>query len=191
MNSMLSAEPQYFSAADEPETATIGAANYLSLTGDGPPGTDTFYAKKASLTHAATLLDAAGPVEILYWYGPEHGEIDIAGFYSTAPLDALLYRMLIRVPADVANAGVPDEVRTATGAYGPDLGFFSMTEGKVVQVMHHGPFAGEHETLSRLGAFADAQSLRRSGPHHEIHLDPFGPGSSQEHLRTILRDPVA
>jgi hypothetical protein len=188
---MRSADPAYFSAADEPETTTIGTATYLSLTGDGRPGTDVFYAKKASLTRAATQLGTSGPVEILYWYGPEHGDIDIAGFYSTAPLDALLYRMLVRVPDGVADAQIPDTVRTAAGNFGPDLAFFAMTEGEVVQVMHHGPFAGEYDTLARLGAFAEARSLRRRGPHHEIHLDPFSPGDPQEGLRTILRDPVA
>lgn len=162
MNDMPSTYPAYFTAADEPETTTIGTASYLSLTGDGRPGTDAFYASKAALTHAATRLGISGPVEILYWYGSEHGEIDITSFYSTAPLDALHYRMLIRVPDDVAATEIPDEVRIAAGGHGPDLAFFTMTEGDVVQVMHH-----------------------------VIHLDPFGPGSSQEDLRTILRDPVA
>ncbi|MFD5360821.1 GyrI-like domain-containing protein [Streptomyces tendae] len=66
-----------------------------------------------------------------------------------------------------------------------------LPESRVVQVMHHGPFKGEFETLARLGAFARERGLRRSGPHREIHIDPFTAQTPQDALRTILRDPVA
>jgi effector-binding domain-containing protein len=170
-------------ASDEPEITTIGPATFLSLTGQGRPGTEDFYAEKVALSESAARLGHPGPIEILYWYDPEHGDIDIAGFYWTAPLDALRYRMLVRVPDDTV---LPGDLEP-----GDRLGLFTMTEGKVVQVMHHGPFADEDKTLARLGAFADAHGLRRSGPHHEIHLDAFGPQTPQAGLRTILRDPVS
>ena len=31
----------------------------------------------------------------------------------------------------------------------------------------------------------------RSGPHQELHLDPFTLDTPQDTLRTILRDPVS
>ncbi len=170
-------------APDEPEVTTIDAATFLSLTGRGRPGTEHFYAEKTALGESATRLGHPGPLEILYWYDLEYGDIDIAGFYWTAPLDALHYRMLVRVPDDTV---LPDDL-----ALGDRIGLFTMTEGRVVQVMHQGPFADEDKTLARLGAFADAHGLRRSGPHHEIHLDAFGPQTPQAGLRTILRDPVS
>ena len=170
-------------APDEPEITTIGAATFLSLTGHGRPGTERFYAGKSALGAAAARLGHPGPVEILYWYGPEHGDIDIARFYWTAPIDALRYRMLVRVPDGTV---LPEDLERDQ-----QMSLFTMTEGTVVQVMHHGPFADEDKTLARLGAFADAHGLRRSGPHHEIHLDAFGPHTPQAGLRTILRDPVA
>lgn len=61
----------------------------------------------------------------------------------------------------------------------------------MVQVMHVGPFANEFDTLERLGALADNHSVKRNGPHHEIHLDPFTRETPQARLCTILRDPVA
>ncbi|MGW0890059.1 GyrI-like domain-containing protein [Saccharopolyspora sp. NPDC002578] len=169
-------------AADEPDIATIDAATFLTVSGQGPPGTDEFYASKEKLSAAAQQLGHPGPIEILYWFDPEHGDIGIADFYWTIPLEHLRWRMLVRMPDDIE---LPEEL-ASTG-----LVLFPYTEGKVVQIMHHGPFAGEDETMKRLGAYADARGLRRRGPHHEIHLDTFDRTSSQDGFRTILRDPVA
>ncbi|MEV6623057.1 hypothetical protein AB0M83_26750 [Amycolatopsis sp. NPDC051106] len=93
--------------------------------------------------------------------------------------------MLVRVPDDI---DLPAEL--AAGLAAAELFLFSYTEGDVVQVMHHGPFAGEDQTLKRLGAFAEERGLRRRGPHHEIHLDSFDRTTPQDGFRTILRDPV-
>lgn len=98
------------------------------------------------------------------------------------PLEHLRWRLLVRVPGDTE---LPADLAAA------GLSIFPYTEGKAVQVTHHGPFAGEDETMARLGAFADSRGLRRSGPHHEIYFDHFDEGISQENFRTILRDPVA
>ncbi|MBB4686328.1 GyrI-like domain-containing protein [Amycolatopsis jiangsuensis] len=172
-------------AGDEPATATIGAATFLSTTGQGVPGTDEFYAAKAKLGAAAGQLGHSGPIEILYWFEPEHGDVGIADFYWTVPLEHLRWRMLVHVPDDIT---LPAELAAALTDAG--LFLFPYKEGKVVQVMHHGPFAGEDETMKRLGAYADAHGLRRRGPHHEIHLDTFDRTTPQDHFRTILRDPV-
>ena len=67
---------------------------------------------------------------------------------------------------------------------------FSHTSSKCVQLLHMGPFAGELETLPVLQQFATANGLRKSGMNQEIHLVNFEKGQSQEHLQTILRDPV-
>lgn len=178
-------------AADEPERTTIAPATYLAISGSGPPGTDAFYAKKDAISRAAEHLDLAGPIEIIYWFDPEHGEVDIARFYWTVDLSHLRYRILVGVPDETTLPALADADDELADALGFGMEVFVMDEGEVVQVMHHGPFADEDETLARLGAFADRHGLRRSGPHHEIHLDAFGPGIPQDNLRTILRDPVA
>ncbi|WIX98258.1 GyrI-like domain-containing protein [Amycolatopsis mongoliensis] len=166
----------------EPEIATIGAATFLSVTGAGLPGTDEFYARKATLVAAAERLGHDGLVEGLYWFDPGHGDVGIAGFYWTVPLEHLRWRLIVRVP---------DDTELPADLAAPGLSLFPYAEGKVVQVTHHGPFAGEDETMARLGAFADSQGLRRNGPHHEIYFDYFDRSTSQENFRTILRDPVA
>lgn len=176
-------------AADEPETVTVPPTTYLSISGEGPPGTPEFYAKKGAIRKAAAHLGLAGPIEIIYWFDPEHGEVGIARFYWTVELSHLHYRVLLEVP-DGTALPAPADTGELAEAFGFGVEILTLNEGEVVQVMHHGPFANEEETLARLGAFADSRGLRRSGPHHEIHLDDFGPSTPQDALRTILRDPV-
>jgi hypothetical protein len=183
-------EDDYFVAADEPQIAMIGPTTYLSLSGEGAPGSDDFYAKKEALTLVSEGLGLAGPIEIIYWFDPEHGDVGIAGFYWTVPLEHLRWRILVRVPDGTELPPSSSAIAGLEMARQHGLALFTMQEGKVVQVMHHGPFGDEDKTLARLGMFADSHELRRNGPHHEIHLDAFGRGTPQTNLKTILRDPV-
>ncbi|MFC4859403.1 hypothetical protein [Actinophytocola glycyrrhizae] len=181
-------------AADTPELVRAPAATFVSTTGNGRPGTDSFYRKKALVAAIAAALPrsngAVDVVEILYHYPTDAAPVEIADFYSVNPIDMLEYRVLAQVGDDTTAEDLASARRAAPSA-DDDLTLFTLPERLVVQVTHHGPFAEEFGTLARLGAFASARHLRRVGAHHEIHLDPFTATTPQEHLRTILRDPVA
>ncbi len=183
-------------AADTPELVRAPRATFISTTGKGRPGTDTFYRKKALVAAIAAALppalqphDSANVVEILYRYPADAVPVEIADFYSVNPIDTLEYRVLARVSDDTTTTDLAS-VRRADPSADDEVTLFTLPEQLVVQVMHHGPFADEFGTLARLGAFTSARGLRRAGAHHEIHLDPFTATTPQEHLRTILRDPV-
>lgn len=64
-----------------------------------------------------------------------------------------------------------------------------MTEGKVVQMLHVGPFDKEPETLQKIDEFMMNHNLKRAGLHHEIYLSDFNK-TAPEKLKTILREPV-
>lgn len=183
-------------AADHPEHVRTPAVTYAAVLGSGSPGTDEFYRKKALITDAARQLnDGKEPaVEIQYWYPEGSTPVEIADFYSVNPIPTLLYRVLATIP----DGTTPEELasaraRAASGMARADdvIDIHTMAEQDVVQVMHHGPFAEEFATLERLGSFARDRGLRRSGAHHELHLDGFTRDTPQHALRTILRDPVA
>jgi hypothetical protein len=184
-------------AADEPQHVLAPAVTYVAVLGDGAPGTDEFYRKKTLVTDVARDLNDAGTVpveEIQYWYPQGSEPVEIADFYSVNPVPSLLYRVLAEVPAGTTRQAVEDaRVRVAGTADGvaDEVTVLAVPEHDVVQVMHHGPFAEELTTLGRLGDFARERGVRRSGPHHEIHLDAFTRDTPQDALRTILRDPVA
>ncbi|WP_372481143.1 hypothetical protein [Pseudonocardia oceani] len=168
----------------------------MSIQGSGSPGTEEFYRKKALIGDIARQVDGGEEpvIEIRYWYPAGSIPVEIADFYSVNPVPSLLYRVLAVVPDDTS----PDDVAAARtrAASSSDrsedrIELHTTAEQEVVQVLHRGPFAEEFATLGRLGSFARELGLRRSGAHHEIHLDGFTRDTPQDALRTILRDPVA
>lgn len=187
---------EHLHAADNPEYVRAPGAVYVAVAGDGAPGTDEFYRKKAlvsDIAHALNGADSAPVIEIQYWYPQEATPVEIADFYSVNPVPSLLYRVLAEVPAGTTQTDI-DLARTQSSSTadteGDTIVVFTLPVQDVVQVMHHGPFADEFGTLGLLGDFAYQNGLRRNGPHHEIHLDGFTHTTPQETLRTILRDPV-
>jgi hypothetical protein len=65
----------------------------------------------------------------------------------------------------------------------------NLREGRVVQLLHVGPYNREHVSIARMQAFARERGLQPHGRHHEIYLsDPRRVAPAK--LRTILRHPV-
>jgi hypothetical protein len=65
----------------------------------------------------------------------------------------------------------------------------TIDEGRVVQMLHIGPYDRESETIGSMEAYAASQGLERAGVHHEIYIsDPRRVPT--EKLKTILRMPV-
>ena len=61
---------EHLHAADDPEHVRTPAATYVAVSGDGAPGTDEFYRKKALVAGIAGERNDAGStpvVEIQYW----------------------------------------------------------------------------------------------------------------------------
>lgn len=190
----------HFAASDEPELVRSPAARYVFVTGAGAPGDDEYYRKKALVVDVARALAPASsrasePVaEGQYWYPEGSTPVGIADFYSVNPVSALHYRLMAAVGAtttdeDIAAARVAAASPSDTAE--DRLELFDLPGETAVQVMHHGPFAGELDTLDRLGRFAERAGVARNGPHREMYLDAYTSTTPQGTLRTILRDPVA
>ncbi|MGS2740178.1 hypothetical protein [Sinomicrobium sp. M5D2P17] len=192
----------YYTASEQPELVDIPIATYISILGEGSPGTTAFYEKKKAITHFAEELQKkyegtdkafkSTTVEIFYWYDEEQtGFVDIGNFYTTVDLNLLHYRIVIRIPEYITAQVIQTVVQGLPAhSFAGNFERFTYTAGKCVQLLHLGPFAGELETLPVLQQFATKNGLRKSGMHHEIHLTNFESGQSQAHLKTILRDPV-
>lgn len=197
---ILKEDKEYFSANEKPEVVEIGEASYVSILGEGSPGTTLFYKKKAAIKefvavveqhYAATdLAFSSNVVEIFYWFEEEVGYVDIGNFYTTADLDLLKYRIVIRIPHFVKAQAIQEIGQTSDLPFAKVFEHFTYTAGTCVQLLHMGPFAGELQTLPILQKFATEHGFKKSGMHHEIHLTHFELGENQAHLQTILRDPV-
>lgn len=193
----------YYTAREQPEVVETEQASYVSILGKGSPGTAIFYEKKKAIKEFVTALEnnhaetdfafSSSVVEIFSWFDEAKvGYVDIGNFYTTVDLDFLQYRIAIRIPDFITI----EHIKQVAGqkqdiSFVKDFELFTYTAGTCVQLLHVGPFAGELDTLPELQKFATSNGYRKSGMHHEIHLSHFEQGQSQEHLQTILRDPVA
>ena len=95
---------------------------------------------------------------------------------------------------DSVQAGWADQAREAARRAGrlpavPRVQLVIFTEGRCVQAMHRGPYAGEPRTLALMEAFMDQPGLVPTGLHHELYLSDMRETAPQK-MRTILRQPA-
>jgi len=195
--------PNYYAATDHPEVIYVENANFISILAKGSFTEKIFYERIALLKQAVSLIidifkdsDQAFELSVLeglYWNDKKYGEHTISHVFDTGPLSELNYRLMIRVPEYVTAQHIAiakDALAPAQQALSKGIEFFEYQEGKCIQMLHKGPFIYEFKTLGQLEKYAADNNLRKGGIHHEIYLVDFTTGSSQDHLKTILREPV-
>lgn len=194
----------YFTAKPIPELVHIEPAQYVSICGKGEPGGQAFSDRiEALYTTAYTLkfsmkskgLDfVVSKLEGLWWFD----EIKYPNMtIDTAPLEVPRseweFRLLVRLPEFVTKEDTEIAKDVAYAKKGiqmiKEVSFYSMSEGRSIQMMHIGPFANEPESLRQIMAFSEKHNLDRNGRHHEIYLSDFRK-TAPEKLKTILREPV-
>lgn len=180
-----------------PVLVDVRAAKYLAADGAGEPG-ETFQATIGALFQVAYTLKMtrkfAGEqdykvctVEALWW------PADPARELCSTPMSEWCWKLMIRVPdfikaADL-KAAVASLEKKGKGELARSVRIEKITEGRVVQMLHVGPYSEEGPALERMKTFAAAQGLTPRGAHHEIYLsDPRR--VPPERLKTILRQPV-
>jgi hypothetical protein len=194
----------YYTAKTKPELLEIEEANYLSLTGKGDPSSPQYAEALQALYATAYTLKfmykaegkdfTVAKLEGLWWFDEEkYKSFGISDAPKNIPRSEWEYRMLIRLPGFVAKTAVKEAATQVVAKKDIQLAgqveFFTMKEGKVVQMLHVGPFDTEPETLEKIQEFIIANNLKRNGLHHEIYLSDFRK-TAPEKLKTILREPV-
>ncbi len=188
---LYEAHKKEYAAAAKPALVEIHPAVYLSILGQGTPGSPAF-------TDAiGALYSVAFTVKMTRKFA---GMQD----YSICKLEALWpdwgaaaepsWELLIRTPEFVTADDLHDAIKTLTkrgkAAHTNRVRLQTLDEGLCVQAMHVGPYENESKTIYAMRSFAEKQGMRISGPHHEIYLsDPRRCDPSK--LKTILREPVA
>ncbi len=196
--------PEQFRARRSPSIERLRAASYLCVEGSGSPSQAAFaeairvlygvaYALKSARKGAGQPTFKVAPLEGLWWLGRSRTTLPAFDVFHRTDPNAWRWRLQVMVPKGVTPAAV---TRTAA-ALATDKGDVAyrkvslqrLDEGRVVQVLHIGPYDHERPSLLRLHDFAARQGVRLRGPHHEIYLNNPQRTAPQK-LRTILRYPV-
>ena len=194
----------YYTAKTQPTIAQIEAAQFLSIPGHGDPDDADFSANIQALYTTAYALKfaykqkgqdfAVAKLEGLWWFDEKkYAGLSMIESVQKVPRKAWEYRLLIRMPEYVTATEVEKAIQSVIVKKQVDraqnISLHQMNEGKVVQMLHIGPFATEIETLLEMGKFMEANQMARNGLHHEIYLSDFRK-TAPEKLKTILREPV-
>lgn len=177
-----------------PALVTAASAKYLAIAGRGDPAGAAFQAAVGALYGVAFTIKmakkrarrdyAVAKLEGLWW-GGQRGKLLIDSAPST-----WCWKLLIRVPTFVTSRDLSQALaeRGRVGQTGK-VRLEVLREGRVVQILHVGPYDREHESIRRMEEFARSRELRFHGRHHEVYLsDPRRVPAAR--LRTILRHPV-
>jgi len=180
-----------------PVLLTLKPARYLAVAGTGDPDAPVFgervgalyavaYTVKMARKKAGRDYKVAG-LEGLWW------GVGGSGWMIQQQRTQWRWKALIRVPdfvtaADVAGAAKQLQAR-GKGKTAALVKLETLAEGRVVQMLHVGPYVDEGPTMDAMLAFAKSHGMRFTGRHHEIYLsDPHR--VKPDKLRTILRHPV-
>lgn len=194
----------YYTAKTQPEIIELPAVTYLAIVGKGDPSSRAYAEKVEALYPVAyaikflakaTAHDFTVPkLEGLWWFDDErYGTISMEEAPLRVPRDEWQWRLLIRMPEFVTEAMVEEAKATVLKKknipLAAETSLFTLNEGKVVQMLHVGPFDREPETLQHMLKFIQEHKFKKGGHHHEIYLSDFRK-TAPEKLKTILREPV-
>jgi hypothetical protein len=194
----------YYTAKAKPEIIELPSVRYLTITGKGDPSSRAFAEKLEVLypvayaikfAAKATAHDFTVPkLEGLWWFDEERfANVSMQDAPLRIPRDEWQWRLLIRMPEFITEAIVEEAKTTVLKKknipLAADTSLFTLNEGKVIQMLHVGPFDREPETLQEIQKFSEEHNLKKAGLHHEIYLSDFRK-TAPEKLKTILREPV-
>jgi hypothetical protein len=173
----------------------------VMIDGQGPPGDAAFTPRMPGLYATAWTLRFAlkrhgvvtrvGPLEGLWWTTDEATYLDAIRRSERA---TWRWTLFIVLPDEAADEEIEAALAAGRAKLDPtlrsSLHIEVFDEGRVVQLLHLGPYADEWPSIERLHQGAVDAGLALRGRHHEIYLgDPRS--SAPERLKTILRQPVA
>lgn len=142
------------------------------------------YTTKFLLKKEAAIEYPVMPLEGLWW----------ADGGRDAPRENWQWTMMMMQPDCVTDAWFAEACRQAQRK--KNLRALDMIhlerfhEGKVAQIMHVGPFAGEGPTVEKVNRFLEEHGYAFRGKHHEIYLSDLR-RVAPDKMHTVIRHPFA
>ena len=188
----------YVASAKKVVSVTVPKMNYLMVSGEGEPGSQSF--KEA----IETLYPVAYTLKFMVKKGEmkkDYGVLPLEGLWWADDMDSFItnkkedwkWTLMIMQPEFITKKMVKEAVEQVKSKKNPValplLKFKSFNEGKVAQITHIGPFAEEGPTVEKVHLFIKESGFQRKGKHHEIYLSDFR-RTAPERLKTIIRQPM-
>jgi hypothetical protein len=195
----------YFSAKSSPELVEINdEARFVSIVGKGDPSGSAFLERIEALYSTAYTIKfefkargkdfVVSKLEGFWWFDEvKFPNKTMENSSTDVPRSEWEYRLAIRLPEYVTKIDV--EKTVAKVLLKKDLPlvrqveYYTLVEGKCIQILHVGPYAMEPESLKKIMRLSREKNLLKNGFHHEIYLSDFRK-TQPEKLKTILREPV-
>ena len=189
----------YAPSAKKVSWLDLGPMTYLMIDGEGAPESAEYqrvvqalyavsYTLKFQIKKSGGQDYAVMPLEGLWWAD------DMTHFTTDPNKDKWKWTMMIRQPDFITQADIDLALEAVAKKKDPPnvdgLRFENLTEGKVCQILHVGPFSNEGPTIERLHKEIEAAGKSLSGKHHEIYLTDIR-RAAPEKWRTILRQPYS
>lgn len=184
------AEKATYIAKNKPVMLEIPEMNFLTITGKGNPNGEDYAQRIAALYPIAYNLrfklkrgELAGEA-FEYTVYPLEGLWTQEDFDPNGPLnkDLFVYKMMIRQPYQITKEDFllaqAETLKKSENPFIHEVAFESYTEGKVVQMMHLGPYDNEATSFAIMEDFLTEHGLERQWimdqyVHREIYLtDP-------------------
>jgi hypothetical protein len=190
----------YKASAKEAVLVDVPPMQYLMVEGKGDPGTSIDFknAIEALYPLAYTIkfmskIDneqdyVVMPLECQWWMD----NIEIDGFDENRR-DDWKFNVMIMQPDFITHEMFEvalEKVKTKKNPTALHLvKFETIEEGKVVQIMHLGPYSEEGPTVQKMHNFAYSKGYKLRGRHREVYLSDIR-RTQPEKLKTILRQPI-
>lgn len=197
---------EFYLPKNVPQIVDVPPMNYIAVAGHGDPNEENGEYKKAM----AILYSTAYTIKMSY-----RGSRKIEGFfeYVVPPLEGFWWQdgtntidysdkasfnwiSMIRLPDFVTEADFEWAVSEASKKKKLDCSaaeFLRVNEGLCVQIMHHGPFDDEPESVEKMEKFAEESGfsidISEKRRHHEIYLSDARK-TLPENLKTVIRHPI-
>lgn len=197
---------EFYMPKDKPEIVTVPKANYIAVRGTGNPNDeDGEYKLAVGVLYAIVYtLKMSHKTDYKMEGFFEYVVPPLEGFWWQEGIEGIDYSdkstfcwiSVIRLPDFVTKKDFEWAVQTATEKKKMDCSkaeFLTIDEGLCVQIMHHGPFDDEPETVAIMDAYLEEQGYINDFSdkrlHHEIYLSDARK-VAPERWKTVIRHPI-
>ena len=189
-----------------PEIINVPSMNYLAVRGKGNPNVEGGeYKKSIEILYAlAYTLKMSYKTDYKINGFFQYVVPPLEGFWRQEGTEEIDYEKkedfqwisAIRLPDFITRKDFAWAVRTAENKKHIDCSsaeFLTIEEGLCIQIMHHGPFDAEPETVEKMNQYLKIQGCENDFTaqrrHHEIYLSDVRK-TVPEKWKTVIRHPI-